>query len=257
MRKIITVIAVLFSIALLQACKKENIPTFSSTPGLYFTKTSHASMGILADSVMASFGYSADNVTDSIIKVPISVLGKASPVDRVYKVIVVDSGTTAKAGYNYDLPKNTVIRAGLSVDSLAVTIHRTPDILYHPLAVTLQLESNENFSINMKYDTLDAISGLPVHFTIFKVVMEDGLTQPSVWKYGPFYYFGTFSPKKIKLTSQVTGMPLGALADYNDWASWPFWATMMNRYLLDQKAAGTPILEDNGTPMTMGSVVTR
>ncbi|HWK07428.1 MAG TPA: DUF4843 domain-containing protein [Puia sp.] len=255
----IAVLVVISSMALLQACKKENVPTFDSTPSLYFLSTSHLSPHSVADSVMASFGYSADNVTDSIIKLPINVIGKTSPVDRVYKVIVVDSGTTAKAGYNYDLPKNTVIRAGLSTDSLAVTIHRTPDILYHPLSVTLQLESNENFTINMVNDTLDAISGKPNYFTIFKVVMEDGLTQPPHWNWGggPLYYFGTFSVKKVKLTSQITGMPLGAVADDNDWALWPYWATMMNRYLLDQKAAGTPILEDDGTPMTMGRIVTR
>jgi hypothetical protein len=256
MRKIIAVLVVISSMALLPACKKENIPTFSSTPSLYFYNSSRVN-GIPFDSVLASFGYSADTVTDSIVKIRISVLGKTSPVDRAYKVIVVDSGTTAKAGYNYDLPKNTVIRAGMSVDSLAVTIHRTPDILYHPLSVTLQLEPNQNFNINMVNDTLDAISGLPVYYTIFRIIMEDGLTQPPHWTWSALYYFGTFSAKKIRLTSQVTGMPLGALADDNTWPQWPSWATMMNRYLLDQAAAGTPILEDDGTPMTMGIMVTR
>ena len=243
------------SVIRVNACKKENIPTFDAAPSIYFIATSHLSPKTVTDSTLATFGYAADNVTDTVVSLLVNVLGKTASVDRVYKVVVLDSRTTAKAGFNYDLPQNPVIRAGFSTDSLNITIHRTPDILYNPLTLVLQLEPNENFKTDMTMDSLDAISGKPVYYTIFRVIMQDGLTKPWLWSQAS-YYFGTFSPKKLKLIHTVTGMPLDALSSYDYYANWTFWATMTNRYLLDQKAAGTPVLEDDGTPMTMGRIVT-
>jgi len=255
MRNNIAILVVVAFIALLPACKKQDIPSFDAAPSIYFLATAQWSGDPATDSLLTSFGYAADNVTDSIIKLPISVLGKTSPIDREYKVTAVASGTTAKAGYNYDLPEKTVIRAGLSTDSLTITIHRTPDILYNPLSLTLQLEPNDNFKTDMTMDTLDAVTGKPVYYTIFKVVMQDGLTQPATWNQVSFY-FGTFSVKKLKLIHAVAGMPLDALANDVPYQMIPFWGAATYRYLLDQKAAGTPVLEDDGTPMTLGRGVT-
>ncbi|MHA4807341.1 DUF4843 domain-containing protein [Flavitalea flava] len=255
MKNSIVFFMVLASMAMMLSCKKENVPLFNADPSVYFLATAQWNRYTAVDSILASFGYSADNVTDSIVRLPVNVLGKTSSLDRVYKVVALDGRSTAKAGYNYDLPATTVIRAGLSTDSLVITIHRTPDILYHPLTLTLQLVPNENFVQDLIKDTLDAITGKPVYYTIFKVVMQDGLTQPRIWNEAVLF-FGTFSPKKLRLISAVTGIPLNTLSTGNSYPMWGFWATMTNRYLLDQKAAGTPVLEDDGTPMAMGRFVT-
>jgi hypothetical protein len=254
MRKIMSVIiAAAIIVSLLPACKKENIPTFDSSASIYFTATSPISG--TKDSISVGFGYSPDTVTDSIVKISVSILGLPSKVDRVYKVVAVDSASTAKAGLNYDLPKNIVIHANLTIDSLAVTLHRTPDILNNPVTVTLRLEPNENFNTDMKIDTLDALTGKAVDYTLFKLTVVDGLTKPNTWG-SLLYYFGPWSVKKIRLMNSVTGMPLDALNSYDYYDHWTFWGTMMNRYLMDQKAAGTPILEDDGTPMVMGVIIT-
>ena len=105
----------------------------------------------------------------------------------------------------------------------------------------------------MKSDTLDALTGTSADYTTFKISILDGLQKPDAWNNS---FFGTFSVKKLKLMNTVTGMPLNALNDYDTYGSWVFWATMMNRYLLDQAAAGNPVLEDDGTPMKMGIKVT-
>jgi hypothetical protein len=259
MKKILSTIApFVFVGLLLSACKKEDIPTYNSPASVYFSATSPLGFNSSNDSTELGFGYSPTTVTDSIFKIPVSIVGKTSPTDRIYKV-VVDPLSTAKAGVHYDLPAKPVIHAGSSFDSLAITFYRTPDLLTSPVTLILHLEPNENFNTGMKSDTLDALTSKVADYTTYKVSVVDGLQQPAIWnfgRYGVSSYFGTFSAKKLRLLNSVTGMPLNALNGYDYSSYWVYWATMMNRYLLDQSAAGNTILEDDGTPMKMGIRVT-
>lgn len=240
---------------LLFACKKGTIPTFTTPASIYFTAAAPYKGTQSKDSTGIGFGYSPVTVTDSIARISVSVLGQPSSADRVYKV-VVDPLSTAKAGVHYDLPASPIIHAGRTIDSLRITFHRTPDLLNNPVTLILHLEPNENFKTDMKSDTLDAMTGKAADYTTFKVSVVDGLQKPSIWNNYPRYLFGTFSVKKLMLLNSVTGMPLDALNSYATIGFWDYWATMMNRYLLDQAAAGNTILEDDGTPMKMGIRVT-
>lgn len=244
-----------FTGLLLSACKKEDIPTYNSTASIYFTATAPFNYLGSSDSTGIGFGYSPPSVTDSIFKISISVLGLASPADRIYKV-VVDPISTAKAGVHYDLPANPAVHANQSVDYLAITLHRTPDLLTNPVTLILHLEPNENFNTDMKSNALDVLTGKPMDFTTYKISVVDGLKKPAIWNLYAIYIFGRFSVKKMLLLNSVTGMPLNALNSFATVTTWTFWGTIMNRYLLDQAAAGNTILEDDGTPMKMGIVIT-
>jgi hypothetical protein len=81
--------------------------------------------------------------------------------------------------------------------------------------------------------------------------------QPKYW-YAP--YVGTFSRKKVYVMSQVLGLTPQQISDVTSSSTSlgteNYYGRTVQIYLNQQKAAGTPVYEDDGiTLMAMGTLV--
>src|SRR5699024_2258140 len=104
---IVTAVFCLFS------CKKNNLEPYHGADNIYF---SGAKLSSPDDSMTVSFGLLPD-IEDSLIKIPISVMGKPAEKDRPYKVKILDV-STAEEGVDYSFNKeDCFVPAGQLKDS--------------------------------------------------------------------------------------------------------------------------------------------
>jgi len=248
-------LAILLITTGLTACEK-GLETYHGKSVIYFTSNRTSFL----DTGFVSFGFSGLSQMDSIISIPISAMGETSAGDRTFKVVANNDSSTAKAGVHYDaLPEMMIIPAGSVGGTLKLKLHRTPDMQTIPVALFLQLEPNEHFQTDLR----SFVNGSKTcRATTYKLWIDDMLTQPLRWNTA---YMGTFSKKKIYLTATTLGLDIqetikllnstdgpGSTAALNAQIAW---GRSMKLYLNEQTAAGTPVYEDNGVLMAMGSSI--
>lgn len=237
---------------LFASCKKESIMTYQGTNDVYF----RANYVNSVDTGIVSFGFALTSVKDSIVKIPIAVMGQVSKEARSVKIIVADS-STAIAGTHYDALPDFKIGAGRTVDTLLLKVHRTPDLQQKGVTIVLALMDNNEFATNMKTKTTNSITGAYFSFIKYRINLNDIFEKPKYW-YEP--YVGTFSRKKVYLMSQVLGITPQQINEVTSSSTSlgteNYYGRAVQIYLNQQKAAGTPVYEDDGTTlMAMGTLV--
>jgi hypothetical protein len=234
------------------SCKKESIMKYEGSNDVYFSTNNKTSI----DTGLVSFGFAMASVTDSIVSIPVAIMGQVSNQPRACKVIVADS-STAKVGVHYDaLPDTFKIGAGKTVDTLRLKVHRTADLQQNTVTIILLLQDNSNFSTTMKTKITNSITGASFSYIKYKIFLNDILAPAKYW-FVP--YLGNFSRKKVYVMAQVLGITPQQINDVTSSSTTlsveNYYGRAVQIYLNQQKAAGTPIYEDDGTLMVMGTSV--
>lgn len=249
MKKIIYFLPIAVAM-LLGACKKSPLTQYDDSSTIYF-KGARYTTGrepTPYDSVAFTFLYTKEDTV--LLKVPVSVAGRPQPVDRPFQV-VADTGSTAELG-KHIIVASAVIRANSLNDTLYVKAVRTPDIGTQKLLLRLKLVPNEHFATNF---AVREINQRDMPLDVFRFFITGTAIQPVRWLDA---YFGKFTAKKAQLMTELFGFnfekdfnpPYGPTSDISFVMSG---GGAMVRYLQDMEDAGTPVLEEDGTKMIMGS----
>lgn len=253
MKKILILSIIFLSVLGFTSCEQEEIQTYQDTDNIYFSNAVFAPNNIsapLIDSTGFSFGFDNSGITQRIFKIPIRVQGKLSDIDRKVK-LTIDPSSTAIQGTHFTLPENIVMHAGQEVDTILVTVFRSPDMKKNAFTLVLNLEENEFFTTKMQTKVVNVLTQKTMSFIRYKLTFDDKLTQPSGW-YVP--YLGVFTAKKFflmcelmnlnpEMFTQKLGAPGLSVPDIS------YYQTFMKRYLADQKSSGSIIYEEDGTEM--------
>lgn len=239
---------------LLSGCSKE-LKTFDGAPQVYFLYASQPKESfndILLDSTIITFAYAPASIRDSVIIVPVKATGIPMSTDRSYMLKVNDS-STAQAGKHYEVIQSDFsISAGKLLDTLYIKLKRTPEMLTESFNIYLELHANENFGVDLLKKLTAAGGNKTVNTIRHRVMVNDILRRPMYWIDG---YLGTFSRKKLYLMSEMLLIPIDRLNNTVTVAEVQYFGKFMQRYLNEQKAAGSPIKEEDGTDMIMGPSV--
>ncbi|MGX5816845.1 DUF4843 domain-containing protein [Chitinophaga lutea] len=237
----------------LLSCAKDEPDTFSGKGDVYFYNFAAGAAVQTTDSLAFTFAFAKGSLQDSVINVAFRATGPVSATDRQIKLSVT-AATSAIAGKHFEaLPANITLHAGRVTDTFQLRLLRTADLKTTPVVLELELQPNENFGTQLQYRITNPLTGARYHYTTYRIIISDILVKPISWIDG---YFGTFTAKKLFLMCGLVGISPDYLNVPN--LSLPertYFATFTHRYLLEQAAAGHPILEDDGSPMTMGSAV--
>lgn len=253
MKKIIIVSLVFLSLLGFTSCTQDEIEAFKETDNIYFSPAVYRYVTlngaeVLADSTGITFAWDVPTITKRIYRIPIRVQGNLSSADRAVK-LSVDPSTTAIQGTHFTLPNNIVMRAGKQVDTIDVTVFRTPDMKTNKFTLVLNLEDNDQFGTRMKSKVVDPVTKKTLSYIRFKLSFNDVFSKPPGWWEGNF---GTYSQKKFNLMIEVMKLdPAIFSVSYQKIpiADMSFYQTFMKRYLSEQRAIGNTILEDDGTVM--------
>ena len=147
------------------------------------------------DSIVYSFALHP-NIEEDIVKVPLKLIGFASPQDREVGVEVVENESTAKQGVDYVIERKK-IEANVYKDSMIVRIKKTADVENKDLVVKFRLCGNDLFV------------AAPIDAETFRVILTSQLAKPTGWP------FGDYSVIKHKFVIQTLGIATG----YEKWST--------------------------------------
>lgn len=218
--------AAMSAVLLAGSCAKSDIPTYDSKNKLWFTAKDKDEK--VVDNIVKSFSHFPGAET---LEVPfeINLIGRIPDQDMAYRVVVVDSLTTALAS-EYVLPEIPVFRAGQVVDTLWVKLVKSPRMDALEVKLTLYVAENENFA-NGYYNRQSVV-----------VAFNNITTRPDWWTQTiEKAYLGTYSKEKFDAFYFYTG--LNTIEGLS--------SSELRSILLDFKAyiAEKNITEADGSPM--------
>ena len=216
------------------SCSKEEVAVYD-TEGSNFIEFVAPTEDTASFSFMFHPSVAAGGAYD--LAIPVKILGQAKNYDREYKVIVVDSLTSAKEGTHFAMPEKVVVRAGNFVDTLIVKLFRTADLKTSVVSLGIRIENNSEFYAGQ------------VAYRESIWFINDSFAKPAWWtdyatdRYNSveYIYLGTYSDKKYELLIQVTGV-----SDWTDLSNDErrILALQFKRYLAAEHAAGRTVYED-------------
>ncbi|MDO5979505.1 DUF4843 domain-containing protein [Flavivirga spongiicola] len=243
-KKIGIMCLVVFSI---MACETKETMVYEGKDVIYFSQALERRL----DSIPISFAFDLEEVTDKIVDVKVRVQGYTTSYDRIAKIEVLDDQTTATEGVHFNLPREiTVLKDSVYAD-IPVEFIRTDDMETEIFNLKFKLVPNDHFEVKVTGDQTSSNSktSRPVVYDEFEISVSDQLVEPSIWNRFMVYLLGDFSRKKVYLFAEVNEIAVP------DFSRFPNLSTIFNQtakfksYLNAQKAAGTPVLEDDGTEM--------
>lgn len=221
--------AILGIFCALVGCRREEIPTYADSTSerfIYFSRSE-------SDSTDLSF-YSYPGETS--IKYPIAVQSSGySTQDAEFKISVMEEYTTAETS-DYALPDKYIFRGGIERDTIYVRFNYSPKLDDEKIRLVIRLDSNENFS---QGPSTNIVAVIWVHNNIVK---------PAWWTSSvSSYYLGPYTDEKYREFLNVVKVDLTD-ADNSTIRNY---ALIFKQYLAARKAAGDPVLEKDGTEMTV------
>ena len=244
-RFIITLVGIIVSITGFIACTEDKLMTFEAGDNIFWALPHR--VGYPTDSLDITFAYETADVADSVIKLAVRCMGPVSYADREFSLRLA-STTTAKEGEHFEkLPGSFMFRASQYSDTVAVRLLRSESLKTGAFYIDMELLPNENFSTNM----LNRVKsdGDILSYTVFRIRISDELLQPPGWD---TMHFGTFTLKKLLLMQELLGIKANELSEFSS-ADKRYFGAFVQRYLNEMEANGTPVLEDDGSAMTMSN----
>lgn len=272
MKRYIVICCLLPFLTGLFACESEMMD-YEGVDGIYFRMQSPPVSGYgdperyaYIDSTFINFAMFTGK--DSTLALKVRTMGDVVDYDRYFRIVVVDSLSTAKAGVDYEaFEPLQLVAAGKSDVAVDCRIIWTEKLALDPdmmLYLTVRLIENEYFSLPMKawyplsFLGVYGTSGVAVSPDTHVVCINDQVNQPKTWWVN---YFGTFSATKYKLMCEVCGLTLDDFASATAMSLDRALAIgqRMDKYLKEMKAIDQTVYDTdalgNQIEMKMGTLV--
>lgn len=242
------------------SCKEDKLDVYTSPSSIYFDGTIVSGRFLPQDSLVFSFGYVPVSVQDTVLKIPVRVTGSVSNDDRPYRLILSEEGTL-REGIDFDFEsKDFAIQAGELTDTIHVRVQRSVIMKSDTLHLKLKLEENTNFKIQMESQLVGSGDFATLrYFNKFDLRIDDVVGVPWFWdptrnRYATatISYLGNYSAKKFQLLISRFELDVAVVTQEKMPSTLIAWAQGMQAYLNEMTSNGTPVLEDDGTPMKMG-----
>ena len=261
---------VLVAPLLFVACNQDEIATFDSDKdGIYFQTGGQTRFFINIDqyreSVRFTFSTSDVSMTDTVLSARLRTMGKVRDYDRKVRVVVDAEGTTAIEGTHFRIDYDKIfIPAGESEVQVPVTFLRTPDLRTTEYRLMLKVEDNENFTVPFKWQKNTNVyyaAGDTIMADRFLFVFNEFYKEPEIWSMFGENPWGAWSVAKQRVMSELFGLtPFDWSLE--GWSSgngkllparYPYFAVKLRNYLQAMADAGTPVREEDGSFMQLGS----
>ena len=170
------------------SCSTDNIDIYNGGNQVYFERVPSQ-----ADSLTFSFAVYDEEITSSVIEIPIISTGKICNYDREVK-FEIKKESSAIEGSDYSIEKVT-IPAGEYKTTMKVTLFRKAELKEHEKIILFQMLPTSELNIDVD-----------PNWTDYKLKINDILTKPTRWIYECQPYFGTYSDVKYKFIIDTLGI---------------------------------------------------
>lgn len=222
--KFATLLVLLLSIG--SSCSEEKLELYTTGHYMQFTNAT-------ADTTIVSF-FLYPEQNELIIPIELRLIGPAPEGDLPYSLRVVKEETTAPNDY-YSFNDALVFRQGLAIDTAFVTFYNKPDLKLKKEKITFEIVAT------------DGIMPGQTGYTKHVIYFSDIISKPDWWTYViDGYGLGVYDDYKYRLFLEITDArdfeKLDAYVQRNLMLEFKY-------YLIEQKNAGTPVLDSKGNDM--------
>jgi len=275
MKRIIYCLLLPVIVLLSASCKKEMM-NYEGMDGIYFAvrsgpATTAPSGWAWRPYTNVEFVKMTAGIKEYVANIKVTITGTIKDYDRTFKVEVNPDSTTARAGVDYvPLAETYTLPANSTDGYIPVTIKRTAEMQTALKKLGLRLVANEDFGL--PFPVWKALPGIGEsnrgndtlwNANLHTINISDMMVQPAVWRgqVAPGTNretgsWGVYTRKKIELMFKLFNLT------YDDFGSNDTMTLIlsslitneMTRYLTDMFNAGTPVKEDDGRLMWVGSV---
>lgn len=270
MKRILLYIAFVQFAAVFTGCEKD-IMGYQGEEGVYFAVRhgdDHRAEGSWPYQPYSDVDFVRINMDEVEFVVQVAITGPVKDYDRTFQVEVNPDSTTAILGQHYEAVERVwTIPAGAISTDVTVRVKRTPDLEETPQTLGLRLVATEDFVLSFpEWDAIPSLDGGATteefDASLHTLRLNDIMVEPSEWS-GSLQegnresgLFGVFTRRKMEFLTEHLGLT------YEDFAS-PESMPLARMMLIALDATDilvrlfnekTPVLEDDGRLMWMGSV---
>ncbi len=261
--KYLCVLSVLF---MLNGCKTD-LMTYEGDAGVYFAVQYPWPSGY-GDSLrwelcpVTDVSFFLLDVQDSVIPIRVQITGDAADYDRYFRVVVVDTGTTAVVGHDFEaIAEMQKVAAGSHYTDMKIRLYKQSDLSGLRRSLMLRLEETTDFRLPLgtwypwpgqsKWSPEVGAETVDISAIEHTIYIGDVISVPEGWI---AVQLGVFTVKKFNLMCELYGLTIDDFSkekmDVNR-------AIALGRrfgdWLKAQREAGNEVLEEDGTPMETGA----
>lgn len=236
-------------------------------PYLYFQRQSgySSSNNIIiqrnfADSVLFSFVGIKDEKVDTLLPLPIKLLGKPLNKPLKLKFRINKELTTAIENSDFTINLDTIVlKSGTVNVNILCNLLRSPKLLTKTFCIAIDLVETEEYSVLEEYNNTDIWNKYQKKLSgrTYRMFFGEVMTEPSYWGMFGIDYFGKWTVSKFKLLNNLMSW---TVADWNNagqsganvsLGSFAYAAFQLQTYLQAQADAGKPIRDEDGQYMQL------
>lgn len=213
-------------IVTLMGCSRDYIDVFPEERYIQFTTS-------VTDTIPVSFFF-YPNQDQIQYPLPVQLVGQMLEENFQFRIAVDEEASTARSEH-YALPEQFLFSAGMTIDTVYLTVNKTPEMDESTFQLALQIVA-----------TNEALPGQSA-FTR-KVLRLNNMTSRPAWWDSTMenQLLGAYTDRKFQLFIEVTGV--SDLSLYDSYQQREF-MLQFKYYLIAMRDAGTPVLEADGTDM--------
>lgn len=207
-------------------CSKHGIDVFPEEKYVQFTTS-------VADTTLVSFFF-YPNQDHIQYPMPVQLIGRASEQDLTFHIEVDAAATTARSEH-YTLPEQFTFRSGHTMDTIYLTVNKTPEM------------DTETFQLALQIVPTDEVFPGQTTF-VRKILRLNNMTSRPAWWDSTMesQLLGAYTDRKFQLFIEVTGV--NDLSIYEPAEQRDF-MLQFKYYLIGKRDAGEAELEADGTDM--------
>lgn len=184
-------ILILITTLSLISCKQNNGNEWGEACGIYFQAGGES-----------SFSFTMTQEDKFTYEIPVMLMGRISGEDRKFKIMVVDTSTTAIAGVHYDrLQEEYILPANSHTMNLPIVLHSTDDLKSGIVKLGLRIVENDHFYV------VSPVNGSKILF------VTNQISKPSYWDASLQTFYGVYSQTKHKILVERSGKDFPAQYD--------------------------------------------
>lgn len=170
----------------MSACSPEESYSYRGMAGIHFT----------SDTLYFSFGVLPFNITDTVIQIPVEILGEVSAIDRTYRFEIDKKIATARAGIHYEeINGKRRIPRHLIHDTIRIRVYRKNLDEHSLYTFSLKLEESHEFPARM-----GELQRIGIGFS-------NRLDMP-IWWQQLSHWTGEYDPRKYRKFIELHGRPV-------------------------------------------------
>ena len=197
-----------------------------------------------------AYSFSETFESEIIVLVPVSYMGDLSSKERKISY-QIDPESSAQEGEDYEILASYVPTDSV-FGGILIKFNKQNLTIENELTITFKLLDNEYFGTAFDEYSRSRTESELVNTTIISATFTEGWPKPIYWDSRNKPAFGEWSVKKAGILINVLGFPRDYILEYVKIATLRTTLMILFQNYLDQmEAAGTPVLEDDGSKMTI------